>query len=349
MGFIFFKGGVRAVCRSDARQFCTILNTANALITQRIMNVLKRHFPPYTQQYRFVVGKDHASLNIVDFYCRRFGFKPRTYWQGLIRNGHVTVNRQMVTEDHVLQEGEVLHTSRDDVQEPDVNPCFEIIYERDGTLVINKPAPLPVHPAGRYYKNSLLYILKEESRHSSCHTIHRLDTWTTGVLLMATERQQARYLHAQVDKRQVHKEYAVLAAGDFGNKPFVVDEPVGRLNGARRGFGAGLTDVRAAVTRFEPLACQGEVTLLKAVPLTGRTNQIRVHLNAVGGHVLNDPLYSPASSENIPFMGLHCRRMRLKILPEKNTVDFVAPWPQHFMDFFGKGVLEDFDKPLHRG
>lgn len=305
----------------------------------------RRHTPPYDQTYRFEVTPEYAGLSLIDFYTTRFDFKPRTYWLGLIANGAITLNTKPCTPEQILQIGDVTHTVRRDVTEPDVNDCYTILYQKDGLFIVNKPAPLPVHASGRYYKNSLLSILREQYPGETFHTIHRLDLWTTGVLILATESKIARHVHMQVENQTLEKSYAVLAHGDFGNLPFRVDVPVGRKDGVQRGFGPDITEARPCVTEFTPLAKSQNITLLKAVPVTGRTNQIRVHIQAAGGHVLNDPLYSdsPANESDIDFMGLHCREMRF-ILLSGEELSVVAPWPEGFIKTVGEHALNKFEQ-----
>ncbi len=304
-----------------------------------------RHISPYTQQYRFETTKEYAGKSVINFYVQRFGFKPREYWMEMIERGDILLNRQGVDADQILKLGDVLHTIRRDVEEPPVNDEICIIHEGDGVLVLNKQAPIPIHPSGRYFKNSLIHILREKIPDTVFHTIHRLDTWTTGVLVMATEATVARHLHLQVEKRQMKKIYGVLAVGDFGDKEFSVNIPVGRVDGAHRGTGPNITEAREALTIFTPLARKNNVTFLRAELITGRTNQIRVHVQAAGGAVLGDPLYTrPAGQGGVDhspdFMGLHCRSMELSPAPGKEPQKFVADWPLCYLEYFSKEELD---------
>ena len=304
-----------------------------------------RHTPPYDQTYRFTIDHEYSGKRLIDFYSERFDFKPREYWSHLIERGDITVNGQLAPQEFILKIDDVTHTIRRDVTEPDVNASYQIIHQKDGLFIVNKPSPLPVHASGRYFKNSLLSILREQYPGTTFHTIHRLDLWTTGVLLLATEPKIARHIHMQVENQSLKKCYAVLAIGKFGDQPFVVNVPIGRKNGVQRGFGEGITEARECVTEFTPLAHRDNITLLKAVPITGRTNQIRVHLQAAGGHVLHDPMYStdPIPEEKMTFMGLHCREMRFKVLSGE-AVSMTAPWPEGFLSVFPESQLTSLFK-----
>lgn len=294
-----------------------------------------RHTPPYIQNYRLKVSKEQQGARLLDFFCRRFEFKPQSYWHDLIQNGHITVNQHGVGPEYTLKSEDVIHTVRHDVVEPDVNADYEILSDRDGLFVVNKPSPLPVHPSGRYYKNTLITLLKERFPQRSFHTLHRLDTWTTGVLLLATDNNVARAVHRLVEAKKVKKAYAVVAVGEFGDRPFAVDEPVGRVVGAHRGCGPEITEAKEAKTLFYPIAKAKEMTLLKAVPVTGRTNQIRVHVRVAGGHVFNDPLYAPHHDPNLKFVGLHCVQMGFAGADGRDEL-FTAFWPEGFSRYFSR-------------
>lgn len=299
-----------------------------------------RHTPPYEQQFLFKVNKDFAGKPLLSFYTEKFKYKNDDYWRSIIENGDVTINHQGVDAETILNLDDEIRTKRHDVQEPDVNAELNILYDQDGLLVLNKSAPIPVHPSGRYFKNSLTTVLRETFPEKKFHTIHRLDKWTTGVLLLATEVEMAKHLHHLVETKQIQKQYGVIAIGTFPKEPFQIEAPIGRKAGAHRGTGNNITEAKACLTEFETVFAKeirGQPhTFLKANPVTGRTNQIRVHVQTAGGYVLNDPLYSPyekSEEEMIPFLGLHCREMRFA-LPTGENVSFQAPWPDEFFNLF---------------
>lgn len=324
------------------------------------MTMPLRHAPPYDFQYRFKITGEFAGLTLAEFFTARFNFKTEGYWRDLIERGETTVNHEVLPCDHVLKKDDEVRTWRRDVVEPPVNGEIKVLYDKGGLFILDKKAPVPVHPSGRFFKNALTSILRETYPGRTFHTIHRLDLWTTGVLVLATDSAVAKSLHGQVKKRRMEKTYGVLAVGDFGTEPFTVDVAVGRKDGVTRGFGEGITEAKESVTKFTPLltrplpqnaCCDGTdgeerhkkrvLTFLKAEPVTGRTNQIRVHIRAAGGHVLNDPMYSPHPDpeEKIPFLGLHCRSMAF-ILPEGTPFSATAPWPPGFLNHFS---AEDLD------
>lgn len=328
------------------------------------MTLILRHTPPYDKTYMTTIDAEFAGTTVLDFYTRRFRFMTREQWADVIASGVATVNGLPTLADQILCPNDLICTRRTGVIEPPVNDRLEVLHDENGLFVINKPAPLPVHPSGRYWKNTLTEILKERDPARHYHPIYRLDSWTTGVLVMATNPEAARILHRQVVRQQMKKTYAVLACNldlhrivlrptSFVPHPtslvprptFFVDAPIGRIPGGVRSTRLDATDLKAACTEFTVLAQNGDVTLLKAVPITGRTNQIRVHLQHVGAHVLGDPLYGPAHpnirtyAPTHDFMALHCREMCFE-WPPANPCILRAPWPEGFLRHFDLQQLD---------
>ena len=300
-----------------------------------------RKTEPYDQQFLFVVTPEFANKTLLQFYTTKFKYKTADYWQSLIDHNLVSLNHQPALTSSVLQLGDEIRTKRLDVTEPDVNAHIEVLFDEQGLFVLNKAAPIPVHPSGRYFKNSLTSVLRELHPSQSFHTIHRLDKWTTGVLILATDSKVARHMHLQVEKQRIDKTYGVLAVGDFPRDTFLVDESIGRIDGVYRGTGDLALNSKSSQTEFTVMQSHPTIPqlhLLKAKPLTGRTNQIRVHVQTAGGYVLNDPLYSPSKQADdalIPFLGLHCREMKF-LLPDGKPLAIQAPWPAEFLELFPK-------------
>ncbi len=236
------------------------------------------------------------------------------------------------------------------------------IYEDDDLLVINKPAGLPVHSDGRTDEVTLVDwvldthpIMKdvgeplrlrtstELSRTSSGQTegvitrpgiVHRIDRETSGVLVLAKNAKSFEYLKSQFKNRLVRKEYSAFVYGkvekDFGT----VDLPIGR---STRDFRQRSTQksargvMREAQTYYEVIKRGGEATFVKALPKTGRTHQIRVHLKSIGHPVVADPLYAPGRPKILGFerLALHARSLELTGQDGQKHI-FEAPYPEDF-------------------
>jgi UPF0176 protein len=176
--------------------------------------------------------------------------------------------------------------------EPEVNPNIEILYEDQDIVVVNKPAPLPMHPCGRFNRNSLSYILNEIYQPMRLLPAHRLDANTSGVVVFSRSKNIASKLQPQFEKRQVGKIYLVKAVGLIKDDKFRSEAGISENPGP-----AGLRTIDEngleAKTDFEVISrCEeSQTTLLRATLHTGRTNQIRLHLWDLGHPIVGDGSY----------------------------------------------------------
>jgi UPF0176 protein len=177
--------------------------------------------------------------------------------------------------------------------EPAVSAAIRILHEDEALLVIEKPAPLPVHAGGRYSRNTLQFFLNKAYAPQHPHPAHRLDANTTGLILVARTRHFAGLLQPQFSRGEVCKEYRALVHGHPLTDIFRCELPISETTadvGARQHDEKGLP----SLTEFQVLSRNTDGTaLLLARPLTGRTNQIRVHLWEMGFPIVGDQLYLP--------------------------------------------------------
>lgn len=177
-----------------------------------------------------------------------------------------------------------------------------IVHEDEDVVVINKPAGVPVHPAGRYNYNSLIEIMRaERGQGFTPLPCNRLDRLTSGVMFIAKHKKSAESLTVQLMKRSIRKEYIARVRGGFPEGEIICEQPILQISPK-----LGLNRVRAngkeAKTVFRRLAYyppstngQGKrdgYSIVRCLPLTGRTHQLRVHLQYLGHPITNDPIYS---------------------------------------------------------
>jgi 23S rRNA pseudouridine955/2504/2580 synthase len=242
-------------------------------------------------QYR--VTEKYSRLRIDQFLSQRFGYLSRSEWQREILRGKISCNGMVLTgHDKKIKAGDLLVYSGRDAAEPEVDTDFSVIYEDEYLLGINKPGNLPVHPAGIFYHNTLLTFLNERYP-MKLHLVHRLDRETSGVVLLAKDPRVA----SQVQKNfnLVVKKYLALVRGIPDKDEFMVDMPVdldpsSDLEHKRAAF---IGARKMARTEFTRLVSFNGLSLLKAVPITGRQHQIRVHLKHAGYPIVGDKLYGP--------------------------------------------------------
>jgi UPF0176 protein len=194
--------------------------------------------------------------------------------------------------DHIVHGGErVVQIFPPDV-EPPVSAAITVIHEDEAILVVNKPAPLPMHASGRFHRNTLQFILNQVYAPKYPRPVHRLDANTTGVVLFARTRHFCRLIQRQFLEGTVTKTYLVRVHGQPVADRFFSEAPISSepdVMGTRR---VDEIDGLIARTDFEVLQrCEDGSTLLQATLGTGRTNQIRVHLWQLGYPVVGDLAY----------------------------------------------------------
>ncbi|CDQ86855.1 unnamed protein product [Oncorhynchus mykiss] len=177
---------------------------------------------------------------------------------------------------------------------PVVGRPLEILEDNGEVLVVDKPASMPVHPCGRFRHNTVIFILGKERGICGLHTVHRLDRLTSGVLLFARTLEVSQKLDVLVRDRQLEKEYVCRVEGEFPEGEIICEEPILVVS-----FKVGLCRVhpkgKDCRTVFQRLSWNGHSSVVRCLPLTGRTHQIRVHLQFLGYPILNDPVYGSSA------------------------------------------------------
>lgn len=209
-----------------------------------------------------------------------------------MQNGWLMMDNKPLGLETVITGHGAIHHYNPRVSEPSVPDSVEIIEETDDWLIVNKPAPMPMHQGGRYYKNTLLHVLNEIG-YTNLKTVHRLDAVTSGMVLFAKNKQTALLFQSQFSQNKVEKWYYALVKGEMADKQLTVKAPIRRKKGFVFECGNGLKDAKEAVTKIYRVKEGEGVTLVKCVPVTGRTHQIRLHLNYAGLPIVDDPIYGP--------------------------------------------------------
>ena len=234
---------------------------------------------------------DHKTL--LEVLCQICPHVPASYWeQECARGLLLDANQSPVAADQVVRAGERYAHKFPNVTEPAVNGRVEILHEDEALIVLNKPAPLPMHAGGRFFRNTLQHILNVVYHPQKPHPAHRLDANTTGVVLVTRTRHFAGKLQPQFARGEVRKSYLVRVNGVPAAEHFDCDAPISDESGRLGSRAVDLENGLAARTEFSVLRKFPDGTaLLEARPLTGRTNQIRIHCAHLGFPVCGDPAY----------------------------------------------------------
>jgi len=292
------------------------------------------------------VTREESGERLDKLLARRFEpHHSRTYFQYLIDNHLVLLNGHPVKKRIKPSEGDEIEVNFAAAPQTDIKPepiPLEILFEDDHLIAINKPDGMVVHPApgnwSKTFVNALLHHCRDLPNtpdNIRPGVVHRLDKQTTGVLVAAKSLFAQQHLINQFANREVVKTYLALCAGRPGEGE--VSAPIARHPVHRKKM-AVIEGGKAAVSRYETLAYNDQFSLVQISPLTGRTHQIRVHMNHLGFPILGDAVYGHASFNQklgAQRQMLHASELTLQHPVTGDTLTFHAPMP-HDMDHFVK-------------
>ncbi len=243
------------------------------------------------------VPESDSGTELLAYLSTRFTYRPCEAWATSIRDHHVLVNQAPARAEQPLQVGDTVEFIAPDVQEPRVSFDIGILHSDHDLMIVDKPANLPCHPAGRYFNHTLWAWLRERGVEKPA-IINRLDRETSGLLIVALTPQAEYRCRRQFAAHRVHKEYLAIVEGTFpaslDAKGWLIPDPGSNLK-RHRAFvpetTASSTRGEQAETVFEIVVRHNGMSLVKAKPHTGRLHQIRATLCSLGYPVVGDKVY----------------------------------------------------------
>ncbi len=269
----------------------------------------------------------------------------RSKIQKLIENNNILVNGKSIKNSYTVKLDDDIYI-KDDYEEkitivPENIP-LDIVYEDDDLIVVNKPSGMVVHPAPGHYShtlvNALMYHCNNLSRINSKirpGIVHRIDADTSGLLLVAKNDETHLSLSEQLSKKTITRKYLALVHGIIEEDTATIDAPIGRDKNNRQKMTV-TADGKEAVTNLKVIERYTNATLIECMLETGRTHQIRVHLDYINHPIINDPIYGKRELIDKDFgQMLHAK-----------TIGFIHPKTKQYLEFsvlaptkFGK-ILE---------
>jgi 23S rRNA pseudouridine1911/1915/1917 synthase len=258
----------------------------------------------------------------------------RSHAQRLIDEGRVTVDGAPRPKRHRVAAGELVVWEEPPAVQgvrPFAPVPFAVPYEDEHLLVVDKPAGVVVHPARGNRTGTLSQALAGRAAGGEPERpgiVHRLDRDTSGLLVVARSEEVHRTLKAALQRREILREYLALVLGRPPARTGTIDAPIGRDRRVRTRISTDTDEPRAARTHFELAEALPEASLLRVRLETGRTHQIRVHLQAIGHPVAGDPEYGGEGAFGLGRQFLHAARLAFPHPVTGAAVDVESPLPE---------------------
>ncbi|CEH11695.1 RNA pseudouridylate synthases [Ceraceosorus bombacis] len=253
---------------------------------------------PYWHAFETRAKQRWQGRSLVDIFVTEFRDRTLEYYVWAIRSGYVTINSNIVDPTYVLKDGDTM-LNKIHRHEPAVSAePIKILYHspEHGRLVIVKPGSIPVHPAGRYAKHTLLSMLQEALGLDLIYTSNRLDRLTSGIMILSLTRPAAQQLSMDMTQGLVRKAYVARARGKFPTSDSEIVTCREPILGVDRQTGLNVVHPlgKSCETMFQRMSYDetSDTSVVLCRPITGRTHQIRVHLQWLGHAIPNDPIYA---------------------------------------------------------
>jgi len=293
------------------------------------------------------IFQQHHHYILIDYLSQRFTYLTPDQWIDKIESGLVLVNDLPADPQTILRINDFVSYDVPDFDEPKADLRYEVIYEDEWIVGINKSGNLLVHKSGASLTNNLVYQLRHVSNnpaYAGIHSVNRLDRETSGVVLFSKNAECLKTMHRDFASGKVEKEYIAIVKNPPQNRMFTIDTAIGPdANSAiSYKFCVDAVHGKQSETRGEVLAENGTLALLRLIPKTGRTHQLRVHCASIGSPILGDKLYGLPEDEYIKwrndppaYMGdlgcarqaLHCSKLTFSHPVLHTSVTIIAPLP----------------------
>lgn len=296
-----------------------------------------------------IVVSDNEKIRI-DKYLINNTDMSRNKIQKLINDGKIRVNGGLVKASYLVNINDKIEIDEDTSEEINVEPeemKLDIVYEDNYLLVVNKPSGMVVHPGnGNYHHtlvNGLMYYcnnnLSKVNGDIRPGIVHRIDADTSGLLLVAKNDMVHNDLAKQIQEKSVDRKYIALVQGVIKEDSATIDAPIGRSVNDRKKMCVTSENSKDAITHIKVLERYKTATLIECKLETGRTHQIRVHMNYINHPVVNDPVYGLKKQvDGYQSFGqmLHAKEIGFVHPITKKYMNFTVDPPKEFVEICEK-------------
>lgn len=265
----------------------------------------------------------------------------RSNMQKLLEEGRAVRGTKVLKSNYKLKAGDEIVVTLPEPQPLDVQPeniPLDIIYEDEDVVVVNKPRGMVVHPAAGNYSgtlvNALLYHCKNLSGINGVirpGIVHRLDKDTSGIMICAKNDAAHVSLSQQIQSKTAQRTYLAVVRGNIKTDSGTIETLIARDKNDRKKMAVVTEDGRQAITDYEVVERYGKFTVVRCKLRTGRTHQIRVHMEHLGYPLVGDPKYSPMKTcFGIQGQALHSHTLEFDHPRTGERMKFEAPYPEDF-------------------
>jgi len=259
-----------------------------------------------------------------------------------MENDKIMVNDNKVKNSYFVHVDDVISIDEDFNLPIDIvaeNIPLDIVYEDEDLIVVNKPSGMVVHPAAGHYSgtlvNALMYHCNQLSGINGLMRpgiVHRIDKDTSGLLLVAKNDEAHASLAKQLQDHTITRRYLALVEGIINNDYGTIDAPIGRDPVDRKKMAVTDSNAKEAITNFTVLERLKEATLVECKLETGRTHQIRLHMQYIGHPVINDSVYNNKKVINNFGQMLHAKVLGFVHPKTGEYMEFTIDAPKEFND-----------------
>lgn len=294
--------------------------------------------------HRFLVDGESSGVRLDDFLAARLPSLSRMRIRALVGRGECSVNGAAAPSGRKLAEGDAVEVApfeeAPNAMTPEPLP-LEVVHEDEHLVVVVKPAGMLAHPTRGVKRGTLANALSHHLNRGRAEgewvrpgLVHRLDRATSGLMVVAKTRGALARLSEHFHRRLVGKRYLAVLEGTVEEDALVIDAPIGRVAESSPAWGV-TGEGKQAETRLRVVERRNGRTLVELEPVTGRTNQLRVHCAHAGHAVVGDPWYARKPYARLC---LHAARLAFRHPSTNEPLEFFSPAPSEVLSALGERI-----------
>ena len=290
----------------------------------------------------FEVSYEFEGERLDKYISMLFAEQSRSFFQKLIKDGHVSVNNKLEKANYRLKLEDFVQIEIPEAVEAQIQPeniPLDILYEDEDLLVVNKPKGMVVHPSAGHYTGTLVNAVMYHCKNSLSGIngeirpgiVHRIDMDTTGSLIVCKNDESHLAIAEQIKIHSINRIYRGIVCGVVKEEEGTIHAPIGRHPIDRKKMAINEKNGKDAITHYKVLERFEKYTYMEFKLETGRTHQIRVHMASIGHPLLGDPLYSNGKS-SYKLQGQTLHAMTIGFIHPKTGkyIEISAPLPEYF-------------------